>query len=109
VQPDGLAVADNKSGKKGMQIMQKLIMVLLGLVLVVGVAGAGLAADPPLTQTVCPVLGGHIDKNVYADYQGKRVYFCCPGCVDPFNQNPGQYLKKLETQGITPERSPGRK
>ena len=28
-------------------------------------------------QMTCPVEGGKIDKSVYVDYQGKRVYFCC--------------------------------
>jgi YHS domain-containing protein len=92
-----------------MKIMQKVIMVVLGLVLALGAAGAGLAADPAPVQTVCPVLGGHIDKNIYADSQGKRVYFCCAGCIDLFNKNPGQYLEKLEAQGITPEKSSGGK
>jgi YHS domain-containing protein len=92
-----------------MQLMQKVIMVVLGVVLVLGVAGAGLAADHAQTQAVCPVLGGQINKNLYADYRGKRVYFCCPGCADPFKKNPDQYLQKLEPQGITPEKSPGGK
>lgn len=39
--------------------------------------------------------------------RGERVYFCCPGCVDIFNKSPEQYLKKLEGQGMTPEKTPG--
>ena len=35
-------------------------------------------------QTTCPIMGGKIDKTVYADHDGKRVYFCCAGCIDPF-------------------------
>lgn len=87
--------------------MKKMITVVIGLVLALSVAGAGLAADPPQAQALCPVLGGKINKNLHADYQGERVYFCCPGCVDVFNKNPEQYLKKLEGQGMTPEKSPG--
>ena len=57
-------------------------------------------------QTTCPVLGGNIDKNVYADYQGKRIYFCCKGCDVEFKKNPEKYLKKLEDEGVTPEAAP---
>lgn len=41
------------------------------------------------------VLGDKIDKNVYVDYQDKRVYFCCAGCVEVSKKNPGKYLKKI--------------
>jgi len=55
------------------------------------------------TQTTCPVLGGKIDNKVYADYKGQRVYFCCSGCIQKFQNDPEKYLKKLETEGVTPE------
>jgi YHS domain-containing protein len=47
-------------------------------------------------QEKCPVLGGKIDKNVYTDYKGRRVYFCCPACIKSFEKDPEKYLKKLE-------------
>jgi len=92
--------------------MRKLVMIFLSLLLVLGVAGAGFAAAAPAAgqaQAVCPVLGNKIDKNVYVDYQGQRIYFCCTGCVEPFQKNPPQYLKKLEEQGVTPEKAPAGK
>jgi len=46
-------------------------------------------------QTTCPVMGGPIDKNVFTEYQGKKVYFCCAGCVDKFKADPGKYISKL--------------
>ena len=92
--------------------MKKMIMVILGLVLALCLAGAGYAAEPlaqSRPQTVCPVLGGKINKNVYTDYQGKRVYFCCAGCVEPFKKNPEKYLKKMAGQGVTPDKTtPGK-
>ena len=54
-------------------------------------------------QKTCPVMGGNITSKHYADYQGKRVYFCCPGCSAKFKENPQQYLKKLEKLGEVPE------
>ncbi len=57
-------------------------------------------------QTTCPVMGGAINKELYADYQGKRVYFCCGGCKGPFEEDPEKYLKKLRESGQEPEAIP---
>lgn len=59
-------------------------------------------------QTVCPVMGGKIDKAVYTDHAGKRVYFCCEGCEAPFRKDPAKYLKKLEASGVVLEDAPAR-
>ncbi len=56
------------------------------------------AAGKP--QTTCPVMGGAIDKNIYLDYQGQRIYFCCPACIPEFKKDPAKYVKKLEAQGV---------
>ncbi|MGA9756371.1 MAG: YHS domain-containing protein [Desulfobaccales bacterium] len=85
--------------------MKKFKALFLALTLTAFAAGGLWAADPK-PQTVCPVLGGTIDKNVYADYQGKRIYFCCKGCDAEFNKNPEKYLKKMQEEGVTPEPSP---
>ena len=58
-----------------------------------------------IPQTICPVMGGEINKEVYVDHEGKRVYFCCPGCIATFKEDPEKYIKKLEDQGITLEKS----
>lgn len=57
-------------------------------------------------QTNCPVMGGKINKEVYTDYQGKRVYFCCTGCIPEFKKYPAKYIKKLEDEGVTLEKIP---
>lgn len=49
----------------------------------------------PAEQTTCPIAGMAIDKNVYTEYKGKKVYFCCAGCEAPFLENPEKYLSKL--------------
>ncbi len=46
-------------------------------------------------QIVCPVTGGKINKDVFAAYQGKKVYFCCAGCRGTFKANPQKYIDKL--------------
>jgi YHS domain-containing protein len=63
-------------------------------------------APQATTQTKCPVLVGDIDKQVYADYKGKRIYFCCKGCDAEFKKEPEKYMKKLKEQGVTLEPAP---
>jgi YHS domain-containing protein len=46
-------------------------------------------------QTTCPVMGDEIDPEVYTDYRGVRVYFCCPPCIPKFQANPEKYIPKL--------------
>ncbi len=57
-------------------------------------------------QTLCPVLGQPVDKGVYTDYKGKRVYFCCSMCVAEFKKHPDEMIKKMEAQGIVLEDTP---
>lgn len=48
-----------------------------------------------IEQTTCPVMGGAINKQLYTEYQGKKVYFCCAGCKEKFEKEPEKYLDKL--------------
>ncbi len=99
--------------------MKKLmISALLTLVLTFLISAAGLAADPttglldrpgPRAQAACPVQGGKINKELCVDYQGQRVYFCCPECLPIFKRNPEKYLQKMREHGVVPEQSPGGK
>ena len=55
-------------------------------------------------QKTCPVMGNPIDKSIYVDYKGERVYFCRNGCPAQFEKDPEKYLKKLEAMGEKPEK-----
>jgi len=46
-------------------------------------------------QTECPVMGGAINKALFTEYKGKKVYFCCDGCKEKFEAAPEQYVAKL--------------
>jgi YHS domain-containing protein len=58
-------------------------------------------------QTDCPVMGGEINKEIFVDHEGKRIYFCCQSCVDTFKKDPAAYMKKLEASGVNLEGVPG--
>ncbi len=46
-------------------------------------------------QEMCPIMDAPINKALFVEYQGKKVYFCCPGCKEKFLANPEQYVAKL--------------
>ena len=76
--------------------------VLSGLVITTFLTiGAYAAFAAP--QTICPVMGNPIrSKNLYVDYKGKRVYFCCGPCPSRFMRYPDAYLKRLAGIGQEP-------
>ena len=47
-------------------------------------------------QTLCPIMDGNkINKDIFVEYQGKKVYFCCAGCEKVFKEDPEKYIAKL--------------
>ena len=82
--------------------LARLVTVLL-LVFTFLMSTAWAADKQSHSQATCPVMGGKINKDVYADYEGKRVYFCCEACISTFKQDPAKYVKKLEGEGVTLE------
>ncbi|OHB80462.1 MAG: hypothetical protein A2Z25_03710 [Planctomycetes bacterium RBG_16_55_9] len=47
-------------------------------------------------QTTCPVMEGNkINKAIFTEYKGKKVYFCCPECKPKFEAEPEKYIAKL--------------
>lgn len=60
------------------------------------------------SQERCPVMGGKINKKLYYDYDGKRIYVCCKGCISKIKTDPKKYIKQLETKGITLDKAEGK-
>jgi len=83
----------------------KIVIVSL-VVLAFLFAGSGVVLAKETKEAErCVVMGGKINKDVYVDYEGQRVYFCCAACIDEFNKNPEKYLKKMEEAGVKPEKT----
>jgi YHS domain-containing protein len=59
-------------------------------------------------QTKCPVMGGAVNKKLYADVEGKRVYVCCRGCIGAIKSDPDKWLKKLADENVIVEDVPGK-
>ena len=50
-------------------------------------------------QTLCPVSGDKIEKDVFVMHKDKKVYFCCDDCKKPFEKEPAKYVAKLPQFG----------
>lgn len=85
--------------------MRKGILVIVGLVVLLSPTLLAFAADAPTgkPQTKCPVMGNDIDKEVFIDQDGQRVYFCCPKCEGAFKKDPDKYFAKMAADGVIPE------
>jgi len=90
--------------------MKKLVAAAVVGILVAGMAMAGEGPGDGgekkpkkkiTPQTICPVMGGKINKDLYVDHEGKRIYLCCKGCIKAAKKSPQAYIKKLEGEGVT--------
>ncbi len=60
-------------------------------IVVVGASGCGRASGPrgapvsaadQIINTVCPIMGGEAASDVTVDWNGRKVGFCCPPCIE---------------------------
>ncbi|MFZ2657062.1 MAG: hypothetical protein WAX69_19165 [Victivallales bacterium] len=89
-----------------------LAVVGIGILSLMGNLYAEEAAKPDpqekkaVAQTECPIMGGKINKSLFVDAQGKRIYVCCGGCIGKVKADPEKYIKELEAKDIVLEATP---
>ena len=93
--------------------MNKKIMLTVaavGLFFLIGILSAKEVAKQPAqdkkVQTECPVQGEKINKSLFVDAQGKRIYVCCNDCIEIVKADPGKYIKQMEAKGIVLAETP---
>lgn len=42
-------------------------------------------------QTMCPVMNAPVNKEMFVEYKGRRIYVCCPPCIDTIQADPARY------------------
>jgi hypothetical protein len=57
-------------------------------------------------QTICPVMGGEVNKKLFVDADGKRIYVCCGDCIATVKKDPAKYIAQLEKEGVVLEKIP---
>ncbi len=89
--------------------MNKKIMLTvagIGIFTLMGILYAEETANPDpqekkiAAQTECPIMGNKINKSLFVDAQGKRIYVCCGMCIGKVKADPEKYIKELEAKGI---------
>jgi len=61
-------------------------------------APAAVMPKTEIAQKLCPVTGDLINRNIFVDYDGRRIYLCCDMCPAQFKKDPEKFLKKLDEQ-----------
>jgi YHS domain-containing protein len=52
-----------------------------------------------IAQKTCPVRPGEkIDPTIFVEYNGRKIYFCCPDCIPVFQKDPAKYAKIVDEQ-----------
>lgn len=70
-----------------------------------GTSGPRSGPDSP-AQTTCPVtVGNPVNPDIFVEYEGKKVYFCCESCRAAFLKEPDKYLRNLPQFSSETERS----
>jgi Cu+-exporting ATPase len=87
-----------------------LLVAVVAVALTWGILAAGCKTEPQpgkpgaapakaeIAQKLCPVTGDPISKDIFIDYNGRRIYFCCNMCPAEFKKDPEKFLKKLDEQ-----------
>jgi YHS domain-containing protein len=52
-------------------------------------------AKLPRVQVNCPLSGKPIDRKIFAEHDGEKVYFCSDGCKTAYAQDPTKYRARL--------------
>ncbi len=73
-----------------MELTRTFCSLTLTVALVMGVSGCGGSGPAPssasaadqIVNTVCPIMGGEVASDVTVDWNGRKVGFCCPPCIE---------------------------
>jgi len=57
-------------------------------------------------QTHCPIMDFPINRDLYHDHDGQRIYICCPGCIDEIKARPEEIIAEQRKKGIVFEVTP---
>ena len=58
-------------------------------------------------QTTCPVMKGvEVDRELFVDAEGYRIYVCCGSCHRAVRADPAKYVAEMQAAGVELEKAP---
>lgn len=61
----------------------------------------GFAKKQDLSEVTCPISGGKVNAEQFADYKKGKVYFCCGNCKAKFEESNEKFVVKANQQLVT--------
>ncbi|MFU8781471.1 MAG: hypothetical protein ACNA71_10690, partial [Kiritimatiellia bacterium] len=56
--------------------------------------------EPYRLQTHCPIMDLPINRELYHDHNGQRIYVCCAGCLDEVKERANEIISEQRKAGI---------
>jgi YHS domain-containing protein len=82
-------------------LMKKALLLIPLAAISISAFAQGKAKPAPKKKTTCPVMKGNpVDiaaatkAKMFADYKGRRYFFCCGMCPPAFKKNPEKFANK---------------
>lgn len=76
--------------------MKKIAIIAAAL----AICGSAVAQNKTPKEIACPIMTDHkvnivkaTKDGMFADYKGRRYFFCCGGCAPAFKKDPAKYAK----------------
>ena len=77
------------------------------LVILALLASAAMVFAAGVPQTTCPVMkGSPVNKSLYVDANGYRIYVCCGMCQKTVQADPAKFIAQLQAEGVELEKTP---
>jgi hypothetical protein len=89
-----------------MGILTILLVLVIGGLLLSILIPSGIKGAAGKLQTVDAFFGEPINRLIYTDWDGDRLYFCCSKSKDLFFRDPSGNLQKIHKKGILLDKSP---
>jgi hypothetical protein len=65
-------------------------------------APAAMTCPAAKAQTLCPITGEKISKDIFVDVEGVRIYMCCKDCIEKVKADPKAAIAKIKANGEKP-------
>lgn len=97
--------AKKKRASKMANVLPILLLLVIGGLILFTLLPSRIKGEAGKLQTVDAFFGEPINRLIFADWDGYRLYFCCSKSKDLFLRDPRGNLQKIRRRGILLDKS----